>query len=304
MPTKKIKKQSKNEPLAEALAGTISVVANEPFVLNALEPFFSPKPAKLGAGEDVKELQRRVDRLVESLGGPPKLVIRTMGDEAAEKVDFYPAAAIAEVVNMFHRVRRSVCRAHMSYIGSSLIRQDPSVITNSEEVTPEFCDVLDNFFWEHAETAYIRLASYWDRVGQLLDFVFFGIRQYERDGFSAVIDRIAGNQICRHRELKESRSWKAVSAFHRSESADGAKWLLRRRNLIVHSVYLRPLTDPENSSLFESEFNHLDEKLRKKLCPGKPKEEIERICGQLEKAALLFPEVLDLCEQAVQLKRS
>jgi hypothetical protein len=82
------------------------------------------------------------------------------------------------------------------------------------------------------------------------------------------------------------------------------KWLLRRRNLLVHSLYLRPLRENEEAkdsdgvALFTSEFNHLEASLRKKLAPGTPNEEIDRLNVQLQKAAELYPAVLGLCEYA------
>jgi hypothetical protein len=93
-------------------------------------------------------------------------------------------------------------------------------------------------------------------------------------------------------------------AFQTSEKEDGLKWLSRRRNLLVHSLYLRPIqenegaTDPSGVALFTSEFNHLEASLRKKLAPGTPSEEIDRLNVQLQKAAELYPAVLGLCEYA------
>ena len=294
--------RTREKELTQALMGTLSMVANEQIVLLKLEPFFSPKPAKLDDSCDVKTLDRQIAELTEMLGGPPRLIVRKIGDDSKEPADYYPVAALNEVINMFHRVRRSVCRTHMVYIGATLLREEPELLAPTKEFTSSLLEVVNGSFWEYAETAYIRLASYWDRVGQLLDFAFFGIRQFERDGFSAVIDRIAGNYAPRYQQVRDSQAWKSLRSFQSSEAFDGSKWLLRRRNLVVHSVYLRPLTEPENSTLFEFEFNHLDEKLRKKLCPGTEADEIERLSGQLRQAANLFPGVLELCKLAASIR--
>ena len=55
---------------------------------------------------------------------------------------------------------------------------------------------------------------------------------------------------------------------------------------------------PDGEPLFRYEFNHLEERLRKKLKPGTALEEIERLNKQLAQAATLFPAVLALCEYA------
>jgi hypothetical protein len=192
----------------------------------------------------------------------------------------------------------------MTLIGAHLLKEDTAELFPAmpSEVQKNFIELVDSSFWEHTETAYIRIASYWDRIGQVLDFAFFSIRQYERDGFTAVMDRIRSNFVPMDATFPGMAEWKTLRAFQTSEKEDGLKWLLRRRNLVVHSLYLRPLsqrdsvTDDNGAALFEFEFNHLEESLRKKLAPGSPLEEIERLNLQLQKAAELFPAVLGICE--------
>lgn len=289
-----------------ALAATIRYAGTEPIVLAQLEEFFSPKPAQLAASDsDGNELQERADRVVEQLGGPPRLLITSV-DGPKPCYDLYPAAAMYEVVKMYHRTRRSVCRAQMFLVGSHLLREKPEMyeLPMEDSVRTEFLEAVGSAFWEHAETAYIRIASYWDRVGQLLDFAFFSIRQFERDGFTAVVDRIHSNFTPVDTALSKLPAWISLRAFQTSEKEDGLKWLLRRRNFLVHSLYLRPLNEPGGlsepgiQSLFDSEFNHIEVALRNKLAPGTPAQEIERLNCQLRKAAEFFPAVLDLCEHA------
>jgi hypothetical protein len=286
--------------LETVLAATVEYVWKEPLVLAQLEQYFSPKPASLGSW---KELRRRVGYLVERLGGPPMLIIQG-NDEPKPRYDLYPAAALHEVTTMFHRTRRSVTRAHMLMIGSHIVHETPEIFPLPTEggIRGQFLETVESAFWEQAETVYIRLASYWDRVGQSLDFAFFGIRQFERDGFTAVIDRIRANFVV-HMDLLSSPAWISVRAFQTSEREDGLKWLLRRRNLLVHSLYLRPIQEPQDRALFESEFNHIEVALREKLAPGNPVQEVERMHLQLQKAAELFPSALELCEHAADVRR-
>jgi len=159
-------------------------------------------------------------------------------------------------------------------------------------------------FWEHAETSFIKLASLWDRLGQLLDFVFFNIRQYERDGFPAVVDRIAANYLPVYEELRVSESWQAIREYQTSERTEGLKWLLKRRNLLVHSLHLRPIDEAGDSEdpIFESAFNHLDNSAKKRLAPGNREEELNHLHDHLTAAATLFNEILSLCEIGAKLR--
>jgi len=298
------------KPLTTAFTKIIEHIAAERYALALLEDYFSPKPARLAqSSQDARTLERRSSQVVTRFGGPPQqiLVIRAndrSDDGKSEHFDDYPAAAMAEIVNMFHRTRRSVCRAQMLLVGTHFLHQDPDIFLAKmpPEVEKDFLDSVDSSFWEQAEIAYIRLASYWDRVGQMLDFAFFSIRQFERDGFTAVADRIHTNFGPMDSVLKAMPEWKAIRAFQTSEKEDGLKWLLRRRNLLVHSLYLRPLhdssvpTDDSGAALFTSEFNHLEASLRSRLAPGSPTQEIERLNLQLTKVAELYPAVLGLCE--------
>ena len=112
-------------------------------------------------------------------------------------------------------------------------------------------------FWEHAEAAYIRLCSFWDRVGQVLDFAFFNIRKFDQNGFAAIMDRIDLNAVPMADGLKNCNSWQRLRSFQTSEKEDGLKWLVQRRNLVVHSLHLHPVKTDEEG-VFKSQFNHLD----------------------------------------------
>jgi hypothetical protein len=144
----------------------------------------------------------------------------------------------------------------------------------------------------------MRLAAYWDRVGQILDFAFFRIRQYERDGFSAVMDRIQNNWATFDHKLRDSKSWQSLRAYQTSEQVDGLKWLLRRRNLLVHSLSLRPIEPDEIDPIFESAFNHIDAAIKRKLAPGNMQEELGYLHTHLSIATKLFTDILSISEYA------
>ena len=292
--------------LTNVLSNPLAYTVNEPVLLDKLEEFLSPKPAKLvNSDAEEQSLNKRVDELQRNLGGVPRLIISKDG-EPPPTYDVYAEAALSEMLSAFHRCRRSVVRTHMHYIGLGLSdRYDQFLdIPDDEELKNGLSGLVEERFWEHAETSFIRLASYWDRVGQLFDFVYFNIRQYERDGFASVMQRIAVNFAVMDAILKTSSDWEQLSKYKRSENQDGFVWLARRRNLIVHSLYLRRIeNDTDEESLFLSEYNHLEAAVRRKLLPGSPEEELRTLHEQLKQAASLVPAILGVAEHGARLNR-
>jgi hypothetical protein len=121
------------------------------------------------------------------------------------------------------------------------LRTHPNWFNMTEEHIGIYARVLEGYFWNALEIATIRLASYWDRVGQLLDFVFFNIRQHEREGFPVVLERIKKNFAPTFSEVfRDDPNWNALLEYANSEKPSGLKWLLRRRNVAVHSTSFRP----------------------------------------------------------------
>lgn len=297
MPTSESEDQ--NDRLASVLGDTLAHAANEALILARLEEFLDPKPPKLATSkEHADALNKSIDTLVRLYGGPPRLIIH-FTNEPKPRYDTYLSAALGEVMRLFDRTRNSLCRARAFLIGMHFLETKPNLINIPEDAPPEvhsfFRDGASTAFWEHTESCYIRLAAYWDRVGQVLDFAFFGIRQYERDGFSAVLDRIRANTLRMHPDIGSLPAWEALWKYKKSEREDGLQWLLSRRNLLVHSLHLRPVEPEEPDELYESAFNHLDARLRESLAVGTPDIEVNRLHVHLEAAANLFPSVIALC---------
>lgn len=293
--------EDRADRLAVVLGDTLAHAANEALILARLEEFLDPKPPNLAKSkEHADELNKSIDRLIRDYGGPPRLFIQSV-NEPKPKYDTYLPAALDEVTHLFNRARNSLCRAKAFLIGMYFLETKPTLINIPVDAPPEvhtfFRDGTSNAFWEHAEACYIRLAGYWDRVGQVLDFAFFGIRQYERDGFSVVLDRIRANTLRMHPEIARLPAWSALWQYKKSEREDGLQWLLSRRNLLVHSLYLRPADADESDELYESAFNHLDVRLRKSLSVGTPEVEVNRLHTHLSAAADLLPSVIELCAQ-------
>ena len=291
--------EEKEERFAHIIGNAMAYVANEALILAQMEEFFSPIPARLWHEEESDSINKRLDKAVENMGGPPRLILMRENDPPPG-CDTYPEAALHEMISAFYRARKSVCRAHLFMTGSGMLKKHPEFLeqTGDEEVDAAIAGLAEKAFWEHAEIAFIRLASYWDRVGQVLDFAFFGIRQYERDGFSAVVDRIRTNVVQMNTTQEHSEAWKEIRTYQTSERDNGLKWLLRRRNITVHSLHLRPTEESIDEVAYKPMYNHLEEKLKAKLAPRTPDDEIEKLHVHLCKAADLFKSVLSLIECA------
>ena len=287
----------------KVLGNAVSFVTNEALVLAQYEAVQEGKFAKLWPTDDNGEFDKRITRVVQHLGGPPELYVLGV-DEEPPPADYYPGATMREAFAVFSRARKSVLRAHLFMVGASLLAEQPGLmdLPKTPDAAALFIKEAQAAFWEHAEAAYIRLSSFWDRIGQVLDFAFFNIRKFDQNGFTAVIDRIHTNAVPMDYRLKNSNSWKRLRSFQTSEREDGLKWLIQRRNLVVHSLHLHPVQTNEEG-VFKSQFNHLDAAHREKLRPRGPAEEVGLLMGQLDGAGALFSDFLSVVEFAPSRKQ-
>lgn len=292
------KGETQQDQLAGVLGNTVAYVANEALLLAQYERIQEDKFAKLWLENDGGGFDKRMNGVAEHLGGPLEFYLLRK-EEQPPAADRYPEAALREALDVFHRARKSVLRAHLFMTGSSLLADVPEIMNMPEDpgAAAIFVRHAEEAFWEHAEAAYIRLFSFWDRLGQVLDFAFFNIRKFDQNGFYAVMERVAANVMPMNAELKASGSWQRLRAFQTSEREDGLKWLLLRRNLIVHSLHLHPVQDSEEG-MFKSQFNHLDAAHREKLRPRDPAGEVKLLLGQLDRAGALFADFLTLLERS------
>ena len=96
-------------------------------------------------------------------------------------------------------------------------------------------------------------------------------------------------------ELLELESWINILKYRKSENPDGYKWLIRRRNLIIHSISLKNYENYEDDDeLFESNYNHLNVTVKRKLAPQKPTEELKQLHAQFNVATELFTKVVEI----------
>ena len=287
------KSENSGDSIGVILSQSITHVGHERIVLARYERLHSSEFAHPAQGNDAFE--RKMTSTVEHLGGPPEYYMVRDGYKPPLP-DQYPEAILREVMSVFDRARKSVVRSHMFMTGAVTIVEHPDdLLVDNREQAVALGKLAAEAFWEHAEAAFIRLASYWDRVGQVLDFAFFNIRKFDQNGFNAVMDRVATNAVPMIDQFKSHPSWTRLRAFQNSEKEDGLKWLLSRRNLIIHSLHLHPLPNDDNS-VFESQFNHLDTAHREKLRPRPMREEGQILTTQLRRASELFPDFLRVVE--------
>jgi hypothetical protein len=285
----------KLDRLAAFICDAMEHVTQEPIILARSEEFMDPKPASILDSVSENDLNQRIDVAIEKMGGSPKFWVQ-VNDKPPPIADTYPDAAFQEAITTFWRARKSICRSHMIWMANSLIEENPGWIfpDGAEEYSKAVTRASAASFWEQAEDSYIRLASFWDRVGQILDFRFFRIRQFERDGFTAVMDRIHSNIKPISHELTNSDSWERIRKFQTSEKDDGAKWLLRRRNIVVHSLHLRAADTLLDEVSYKPMYNHLEENLKSRLAPRTPEEEVKQLHLQLACAAKYFNDVIEV----------
>jgi hypothetical protein len=294
---------SKIDRFASTLTRVLGHDMEEDTILLHMGEFFNPQPANLFSSDKEKDaLQWSVDQLMRrftpEVSNPPLVVLPFDADPKTGKVKLktYHISLVNEWFSYFYKCRRSVCRAHMYYITCGALDKYPEFWPDMpHEERKNRRDLMERRFYDALEIATTRLSSYWDRVGQLFDFVFFNIRQYERDVFPSVLDRIKKNFVPTCPEIANSSAWDSITKYANSEKRDGYKWLARRRNLIVHSMQMAPKRQSDDTdAIFEYEFNHYEHRVISDLAIKEPEEELADIHSHLASAALLVPFVIEL----------
>lgn len=263
------------------------------FALQHFDEISDPKIGKLvNSKNEEKELIKLLHDLSYSLGGVPSIIIKKY-DKPKEKYDTFINSIINEALTAFWKSRRAVIKAHSQYVVVESMRYKKPFFKSSP---PEnIVLIIEEYFWDSLEVAYLRLASFWDRVGQILDYAFFNMRQYKKEGFRAIIEKIHSNFEPLLSELEKLPEYKKIWSYSKSEKEEGLKWLLQRRNTITHSASLNTEKPQDYSNrLFESKFNHLELKKEKKLNKTKLAEEIRRLNLHYNQVCILFKDVIKL----------
>src|SRR5699024_6956226 len=246
----------------------------------------------------IETAEYNVKEIRSMLGGVPELLILGR-DEDKPFYDTYVDSMINELIFSIKKSYDTMVQVMIYRIIEYFSRY-----YEDQKLADLLVDIYKKEFWSHLEMAYIRLASTWDRIGRLLDFVYFNIRQYDKDGYLSTIQKINVNLIPMSVQLRQSNAWKKVWDYSKSESVNGLKWLLSRRNLIVHQISLQEIEyfDVEDTEFYHSEHNHiLENTVKKKLKPMSPNEEVTHLKKHIEITLELFEDIKELCNLGTEL---
>jgi hypothetical protein len=245
------------------------------------------------------ELERAREALALSLGAPLDYwtTLTSITAESALKLDTFGAAALFEMSMGFFRAHQAVEDA---FLYALAIERPPGSPRPDKEVESYDRYVLTNAFLGHWEVAAMRLCGFWDRVGQLLDFVFFNIRQYEHDEFAKVIERIRENFVKpRPTAFAPCPSWEWLWQYQNSEQDTGYRWLKSRRNLVAHRLCMRDASMLGIENPLARISSNLLDVARVKLALGTVEDESRRLRAHHDAAAQGHWEAILLCRHAI-----
>lgn len=94
--------------------------------------------------------------------------------------------------------------------------------------------VLEPEFWESVANAIMRLCAAYDRTAQLLSYVFFNVRVFDRDTFMPVTERLKKNYVKEDPLFRAQDAWRIIDG-----TKSGIEVLQSRRNALTHSTTFR-----------------------------------------------------------------
>lgn len=209
--------------------------------------------------------------------------------------DMFGLSAVRQLVQAresVERISRHVgglgavcCMIRSSELGS-YVRSD-----QREAVTEAFYDTL--------EIAYVRLCGFWDRAAQLIGFVFFNVREFDRDVFGSVVEKVNVNVARGDPLFAEHPAWKELWSYARRQDEDGYQWLSSRRNQLSHSVSLpRRVRGAEGARTHRSD--NIGRKIAEKVRPAEPSIEMGRVESQVRAMRIVGNSVVDLCMLGIE----
>jgi len=213
-----------------------------------------------GPGDTEVEALDKTVRKLELRLGSAKVEVYSKGDPAREVgIDTYPGSVITEIYDAGIAFSKAVARAYV-YFDALQAHKTPEALKVPRK-PPGFAKLIEWDLWEHIEIGYFRAAAFWDRIGQLLDFVFFNVRDY-REGFAATIKKLKTNFDAENLPfppLRQSPDWK----FLRNFESNAHGMLTSKRNILAHrrafrEATVRKPTDSEAKIIFVPFSDHLD----------------------------------------------
>lgn len=283
-----------NEEIWEEHVEEISELMNSSLKYHLTKNVYTSKNIKLFDEEKLNNFNKYIKELSFAMEGLPALVIQFHGQEKPI-YDTYIDSLLAELTNSIDKAIISIndVEVYKLLMYYSKFYEDQTLSIYMKEL-------YEKELWEKIETSYIRLSSTWDRIGQLLSFVFFNIRKYDKDTFLSTMTQIKTNIIPMYEKLRTSDSWNKIWEYSKSENNEGLKWLLTRRNLIIHQIGLHEVNSGETfieEEIYNSYYNHiLDDTIKKKLKPLSKQEEADRLSFHLNWLINNFDAIYNVCK--------
>ena len=189
-----------------------------------------------------------------------------------------------EVVEQVARRAKLLCDIHSSEDGGE----------GGMALTEDDLEVLREEMVEVLEDGCTRLCSYWDRAAQLLNFVFFNVREFDREVFATVLERLRKNYAASDDLFEQQEAWQSLWAYGNRRGESGFGWLSSRRNALMHSV-LMPRYSLGDDLFAAVPGNNLGERLLSKVAPGSTSDELRRLDLHVLAMRDLHERVVDLC---------
>lgn len=213
--------------------------------------------------------------------------------QADRDADYYGTSVVGEWIKAAHAAELSVNRC-CALAEAALERPKTS---DSEAILAYSVRWLrfDEAYAMAQEDAVARLCGYWDRVAQLLSFVFFNVREFDHDVFTAVIDRVRSNWAKHEPLFAIHEAWGKLWHYRDRGGDEGYKWLSSRRNALTHSVHMPRAIREALRSNDERPGDAIWARIVAKVSAGSPEEEKRRMTSHLKAMHELRDSVTDLC---------
>lgn len=132
---------------------------------------------------EVDNLNSVIKKLSDILDAPPQFIIQMEGEDKPV-FDTYIESLLNEIVYSIRKVISSVKNVETYHMLSFY-----SNYYEDREFSGFLTDIYAKEFWGKTEIAYIRMASTWDRIGQLLSFIFLILDNMTGKGFFLLYSR-------------------------------------------------------------------------------------------------------------------
>ncbi len=212
-------------------------------------------PCLGGPSDTVSEAIEDARSRLEIRLGAKKLVVWDRNEpRPVVRLDTFGSSAVDELIGGAIAFDRAMVCAHIQRTGSEVwAESERGSGTRTDEARFQ---LVTGLLWEAVEVGYFRACAYWDRVGQLLEFIFFNVRDY-REGFSATIQRMKTNfesDELPMQSLAGCDHWQYLKKFRNRRHEN----LTSKRNVIAHRRGASSCRVEDSPSERDNYFDHLN----------------------------------------------